>query len=82
MNITNYTNKIMQNTKNKCQNEDSKLCAVYRMDFVVKLREKGYRELFTKPNPQKPWLQCWYFLKTEEFMNDLQKLIGGVHNGR
>ena len=83
MNITNNTNN--QNTNVKMQNANSnpnaKLHVVYRLDFAVKLKEKGHMEVFSKRNPQKPWLYCWYFVETESFLADLQALMEDVKNG-
>ena len=61
---------------------ESKLQVVYRLDFAIKLKEKGYMEVFSKRNPQKPWLYCWYFVKTDAFMADLQELMEGSKNER
>ena len=70
--------KIAKNTK---KSNDVKFHVVYRLDFAVKLKEKGYVEVFTKPNPQKPHLKCWYFVESEPFLTDLQKLMEGSKNG-
>jgi len=81
--ITNYTNIQSTNTKSKCQMmpNNAKLHVVYRLDFAIKLKEKGHIEVFSKRNPQKPWLYCWYFAETESFLADLQELMEGSKNG-
>ena len=53
--MTKDTNNLQ--TSNANINE-SKLQVVYRLDFAIKLKEKGYMEVFSKRNPQKPWLYC------------------------
>ena len=63
-------------------NTKIKTHVIYRLDFAIKLKEKGHIELFSKRNPQKPWLICWYFQETESFLLDLQKLKEKVKNDR
>ena len=59
-----------------------KLHAVYRLDFAIKLKEKGHMEVIATANPQKPWLKCWFFVETEAFLTDLQELVKEVKNER
>lgn len=81
---TNNTNNLNMNIEyqNTNVNSNAKLHVVYRLDFAVKLKEKGHIEVFSKRNPQKPWLYCWYFVETESFLTDLQMLMEEVKNGR
>ena len=72
--MTNDTNDIT-NTK------ELKLKVVYRLDFAMRLKEMGHIEAFSKCNPQKPWLLCWYFVETDSFLADLQKLKEESKNG-
>ena len=58
--MTKDTNNLQ--TSNANINE-SKLQVVYRLDFAIKLKEKGYMEVFSKRNPQKPCTQS----KTDTF---------------
>ena len=75
--MTNMTNITNVNTNNY----NYKLSVVYRLDFMLKLKEKGHNVIFSKPNPRKPWLQCWYFVETESFLTDLNELMEGSKNG-
>ena len=79
-NNTNFSNTNSQIT-NANSNSNAKLHVVYRLDFAVKLKEKGHIEVFSKRNPQKPWLYCWYFVETEAFLTDLHELMEGSKNG-
>ena len=80
MRETNETNNV-QSTKVESQNIKNKLHVVYRLDFAVKLKEKGHIEAFSRRNKQKPWLYCWYFVETESFLADLQELMEESKNG-
>jgi len=77
--MTNITKNEVPSSKFK---DDVKLHVVYRLDFAMKLKEMGHIEAFNKRNPQKPWLYCWYFVETESFLTDLQRLMEGSKNGR
>lgn len=79
--MTNNTN----DTNTKCQNQNTKeikLKVVYRLDFAMRLKEMGHIEAFSKHNPQKPWLLCWYFVETDSFLADLQRLKEESENGK
>lgn len=60
---------------NAKKSKDVKFHVVYRLDFAVELKKRGHIEAFSKKNPQKPWLVCWYFVETESFLTDLQELM-------
>lgn len=75
--MTNNTNNDVLSANLK----DYKLRAVYRLDFAIELKKRGHTDVFTRRNPQKPWLTCWYFIETESFLADLQELMEGSKNG-
>ena len=77
------SNSNMSNCQNTNLNaKELKLKVVYRLDFAIRLKEMGYVEAFSKRNPQKPWLLCWYFVETDSFLADLQKLMEESKNER
>ena len=69
------------NVKDIKKSNDIKFHVVYRLDFAVELKKRGHIEVFSKSNPQKPWLICWYFAETESFLKDLQELMEVNKNG-
>ena len=69
------------NVKDTKKSSDVRFHVVYRLDFAVELKKRGYIEAFSKRNPQKPWLICWYFVETESFLKDLQELMEVNKNG-
>ena len=76
------SNFQVQSVKYAKVKNESKLHVVYRLDFAIKLKEKGHIEVYSRRNPQKPWLYCWYFVETEAFLTDLQDLMEEVKNGK
>lgn len=67
---TNKTNLDAKTNVNMCQN----IKVIFRLDYAMKLKAMGHDILFTKPNRQKPWFECFYFYKTDALLEDLKKL--------
>lgn len=40
---------------------------VYSLKLAQRLCQRGYKIIETRPNPKKPWLNCFLFEKTEGF---------------
>lgn len=48
---------------------------IYSLRIFLKLKELGYNPIATFENPNHPGFTCWVFEKTQEFTQDLNKLI-------
>ena len=60
----------------------TKYVKVYRMDYAMKLMEKGHNVIATMPNTEKPELIMWVFESTDTFEQDLSNLVKeGRRNG-
>lgn len=50
---------------------------VYKKDYAMDLIAKGHQVFTTMPNPQKPSLIMWVFIRTPAFTADFDALLGG-----
>ena len=56
------------NSKNQYQ-------VVYSMNIAMKLKDDGFQEVSTIPNPKNKKYIAWVFKKTDKFMNAFNKFI-------
>lgn len=56
------------NSKNKYQ-------IVYSMNIAMQLKDDGFQEVSTIPNPKNKKYIAWVFKKTDKFMNAFNELI-------
>ena len=59
----------MQNLKHK------QLKIIYSIRVQMQLKAMGYNELYTMPNPQYNYLNCWVYEKTPELLSALNEII-------
>jgi hypothetical protein len=50
---------------------------VYKKSYAMELIAKGHMLFTTMPNPQKPNLMMWVFIRTPAFTADFDALLGG-----
>lgn len=53
---------------------------VFTKKIAIELRKLGYQILRTEPNFNKPEFDVYIFIKTENFMKDMQNIVDSLKN--
>lgn len=51
---------------------------IYALRVHIELQKRGFVYLTEMRNPQNPHLNCWVYEATPEFMEAVDKIIGGI----
>ena len=51
--------------------ENKKLFCIYTRKVAIKLRERGFKIVKTGINPRFPQYDCYFFLNTDKFQEEL-----------
>ena len=54
---------------------------IYSLAVMRELVKRGHIPVATIPNPRFPQYNCWIFTSTDEFQDDLNRILGGMSNG-
>lgn len=55
---------------------------IYSLRVNLALIEAGFMPINVMPNPKFPKYDCWIFEYTPEFEEALNKVLGGISNGK
>lgn len=55
---------------------------IYSAKVMTQLVELGFTPIFTMKNPKYPQFDCWVFKRTSKFLEALNKVLGGIRDGR